>query len=40
MLIYFNFRNLIKVEIDASEFIIATILFQLITLVIDVNQMQ
>ena len=38
MLIYFNFKNLIKVKIDASEFVIAAILFQFITLVIDVEQ--
>ena len=37
MLIYFNFKNLIKIEIDASEFVIATILSQFITLVIDVK---
>ena len=40
MLIHFDLRNLIKVEIDASEFIIATILFQFVTLVTDVKQTQ
>ena len=40
MLIYFDFKNLIRVEIDASKFVIATILFQIITLVIGVKQMQ
>ena len=40
MLIHFNFRNLIRVEIDASEFVIAAILFQFITLVIGVEQTQ
>ena len=40
MLIHFDFRNLIRIEIDTSEFVIATILFQFITLVIDVRQMQ
>ena len=40
MLIHFDFRNLIKVEIDASEFVIAAILFQLITLVTGVKQTQ
>ena len=40
ILIHFNFRNFIKIEIDASEFVIGAILFQFITLVIDVNQMQ
>ena len=37
MLIHFDLRNFIKVEIDASEFVIAAILFQLITLVIGVK---
>ena len=37
MLIHFDLRNFIKVEIDASEFIIAAILSQFITLVIDVK---
>ena len=40
MLIHFDFRNLIKVEIDASKFVIATILFQFVTLVTDVEQTQ
>ena len=40
MLIHFDFRNLIKVEIDASRFIIATILSQFITFVIGVRQTQ
>ena len=40
MLIHFDFRNLIRIEIDASEFVIATILFQFVTLVIDVEQTQ
>ena len=40
MLIHFDFKNLIKIEIDASEFVIAAILFQFITLVIDVKQTQ
>ena len=40
ILIYFDLRNLIRVEIDASEFVIATILFQFIALVIDVKQTQ
>ena len=40
MLIHFNFRNLIRVEIDASKFVIAAILSQFITLVIDVKQTQ
>ena len=38
--IHFDFRNLIKIEIDTSEFVIAAILFQFITLVIDVKQAQ
>ena len=40
MLIYFDLKNLIKVEIDASKFVIAAILFQLITLVTGVRQTQ
>ena len=40
MLIHFNFKNLIRIEIDALEFVIAAILFQFITLVIDVKQTQ
>ena len=40
MLIYFDLKNLIKIKINVSEFIIAAILFQLITLVIDVKQAQ
>ena len=40
MLIHFDFRNLIRIEIDASEFAIAAILFQFITLVIGVKQTQ
>ena len=40
MLIYFNFRNLIKVKIDASNFIIIIILFQLVTFAFDVDQTQ
>ena len=40
MLIHFNLKNLIKIEIDTSEFIIAVMLFQFITLVIGVNQTQ
>ena len=40
MLIHFDFRNFIKVKIDASEFIIATILFQFIALMTDVEQVQ
>ena len=40
MLIHFNFKNLIRVEIDASKFVITTILSQFITLVIDVKQTQ
>ena len=34
ILIYFNFKNFIRVEIDISEFIITTILFQFVTFVI------
>ena len=40
MLIHFDFRNLIRIEIDASGFVIAAILFQFITLVIGVKQAQ
>ena len=40
MLIHFDLKNLIKIEIDASEFAIAAILSQFITLVIDVKQTQ
>ena len=40
ILIYFNFKNLIKIKLDISEFVIATILSQLITFVIDVKQTQ
>ena len=40
MLIYFHFKNLIKIEIDALEFVIAIILFQFVTLVINVKQTQ
>ena len=40
MLIHFNLKNLIRIEIDASEFVIAAILFQFIALVIDVKQTQ
>ena len=40
MLIHFNFRNLIRIKIDVSELVIAAILFQFITFVIDVNQTQ
>ena len=40
MLIHFDFRNLIRIEIDASEFVIAAILFQIITFVIGVEQAQ
>ena len=40
MLIRFDFRNFIRIEIDTSEFVIATILFQFITLVIGVKQTQ
>ena len=40
MLIHFDFKNLIKVEIDASKFIIITILFQFVTFVTDVEQTQ
>ena len=40
MLIHFDFRNLIRVEIDASRFVIAAILFQLVALVIGVEQTQ
>ena len=38
MLIYFDFKNLIRMKIDVLELVIATILSQLITFVIDVNQ--
>ena len=40
ILIHFDFKNFIKVKIDASKFVIATILFQFITLVTDVEQTQ
>ena len=40
MLIHFNFRNFIKIEIDASRFAIAAILSQFITFVINVKQAQ
>ena len=40
MLIHFDFKNLIRIEIDTSKFVIAAILFQFITLVIDVEQTQ
>ena len=40
MLIHFDFKNLIRIKIDASKFIIVIILFQLITLVTDVKQTQ
>ena len=40
MLIHFDLRNFIKVETDASKFVIAAILFQFITFVIDVEQAQ
>ena len=40
MLIHFDFKNLIRKKIDVSRFVIATILYQLITFVIDVNQTQ
>ena len=40
MLIHFNFKNLIRIEIDTSEFVIAAILFQFVTLVINVKQAQ
>ena len=40
MLIHFNFKNFIKIEIDTSEFVIAAILFQFVTFVIDVEHMQ
>ena len=40
MLIYFNFKNFIRTKIDASEFVIAMILSQFITFVIDVKQTQ
>ena len=40
MLIHFDFKNLIRIEIDASEFIIAAILLQLITLVTEIEQTQ
>ena len=40
MLIHFNLRNLIRIEINASEFVIAAILSQFITLVIGVEQTQ
>ena len=40
MLIHFDFKNFIKIKIDASKFAIAAILFQFITLVIDVKQTQ
>ena len=40
MLIHFDLKNLIRVEIDASEFVIAAILFQFVALVIGVEQTQ
>ena len=40
MLIHFDSKNLIRVEIDASEFVIAAILFQFVTLMTDVEQTQ
>ena len=40
MLVHFDLRNLIRVETDASEFVIAAILSQLVALVIDVEQAQ
>ena len=40
MLIHFNLKNLIRIKIDTSEFVIAAILFQFITLVTDVKQTQ
>ena len=40
IMIHFDFKNFIKVEIDASKFVIAVILFQFITLVTDVEQTQ
>ena len=40
LLIHFDLKNFIKVEIDASEFVIAAILFYFITFVIDVKQTQ
>ena len=40
MLIHFDLRNLIRVKIDASGFVIAAILSQFVTLVIDVKQTQ
>ena len=38
MLIHFDFSNFIKIEIDALNFVIAIILFQLMTLAYDVEQ--
>ena len=40
MLIYFDFKNLIRVEIDALRCVIAMILFQLVALVTGVEQTQ
>ena len=40
MLIHFDLRNFIKVEIDALKFVIAMILSQFIMLVIGVKQTQ
>ena len=37
MLIHFDFRNLIRIEIDTSRFVIAAILSQFIMIVIDVE---
>ena len=38
MLIHFDLKNFIKVEIDVLKFIIAAILFQFVTLMIEVDQ--
>ena len=40
MLIHFDFRNFIKVKINALNFVIAIILFQFITFAFNVNQTQ
>ena len=40
MLIHFDFKNLIKIEINASKFIITAILSQFITFIIDIKQTQ
>ena len=40
ILIHFDCKNLIRIKIDISEFVIETILFQFIMFVIDVNQTQ